>query len=140
MASSTSDPDGSNNTASASAAVTTRADLALTKSGPASALAGDAAGFDYSLTVTNQGPSDNVGGFTLSDMLPAGLTFEASGSDLACSAVGPTGDLQRRRAGPRRRPQLHDPRHPGGGGAGRQQPEQHRRRDQRRHDRRKSRQ
>ena len=43
----------------------------LTKSGPPTALAGDAAGFDYSLTVTNQGPSDNVGGFVLSDMLPS---------------------------------------------------------------------
>ena len=88
MTSTTSDPDASNDTASASATVTTRANLALAKSGPASALAGDAAGFDYSLTVTNQGPSDNVGGFTLSDTLPAGLSFQSSGSDASCSAVG----------------------------------------------------
>jgi len=88
VTSTTSDPDSSNDAASASATVTTRADLALTNSGPATALAGDAAGFDYSLTVTNQGPSDNVGGFVLSDMLPVGLSFQSSGSDAACSAVG----------------------------------------------------
>jgi uncharacterized repeat protein (TIGR01451 family) len=88
VASTTSDPDSSNDAASASATVTTRADLALTKSGPPTALAGDAAGFDYSLTVTNQGPSDNVGGFVLSDTLPVGLSFQASGNDAGCSAVG----------------------------------------------------
>ena len=35
-------------------------------------------GFDYTITVHNYGPSDNSGGFTVSDTLPAGLTFAAT--------------------------------------------------------------
>ena len=64
------------------------ADLSVSKSGPASANAGSAAGFDYTLTVTNNGFAPNVGGFTVTDTLPAGLTFSAGGSDPTCSAVG----------------------------------------------------
>jgi len=65
-------------------------DLMLTKAGPASAVAGDPAGFDYILTVHNGGASDNAGGFAVSDSLPAGLTFQSSGSDSRCLAVGQT--------------------------------------------------
>jgi uncharacterized repeat protein (TIGR01451 family) len=68
----------------------TAADLLVSKAGPASATAGDAPGFDYTLTVHNAGPSDNAGGFSVSDTLPTGLTFQALGSDSRCGAVGQT--------------------------------------------------
>ncbi len=64
------------------------ADLTITKDGPALATAGDPAGFDYTLNVHNAGPADNVTGFTISDALPTGLTFQSLGSDIRCAAVG----------------------------------------------------
>ena len=66
------------------------ADLTVTLAGPATAIAGDPGGFDYVFTVTNAGPSDNVGGFALADVLPAGLTFSATGSTQGASATGQT--------------------------------------------------
>ena len=86
--SSTVDPTPGNNSDDATITVSTEADLSIVKSGPASATAGDPAGFDYTVTVTNNGPSDNTGGFAVTDTLDAGLVFEAAGSDPACSAVG----------------------------------------------------
>ncbi len=67
-----------------------QADLSVTAAGPATATAGDPNGFDYVLTVTNNGPSDNTGGFTLTDVLPAGLAFSAAGSTAGASAAGQT--------------------------------------------------
>jgi len=64
------------------------ADLLVSKDGPASAIAGDPAGFDYAITVHNAGAADNVSGFTVSDALAAGLTFRTLGSDSRCLAVG----------------------------------------------------
>src|SRR5206468_3626071 len=46
--------DGSNTTHTT---VNANADLTISKSAPASTTAGDPAGFDYTLTVTNNGPS-----------------------------------------------------------------------------------
>jgi len=66
------------------------ADLTTSKSGPAGAIAGAASGFSYTATVTNNGPANNTGGVTVTDVLPAGTTFTAAGSDAACSAVGQT--------------------------------------------------
>ena len=40
------------------------------------------------VTVHNGGPSDNTGGFTVSDTLDAGLTFQTVGSDSRCTAAG----------------------------------------------------
>src|SRR5204863_98340 len=88
VGSSTSDPTPGNNSDSASTTVTTSADLQVTKTAPANATAGTAAGFDYTLTVTNKGPSNNTGGFHVSDALPAGTTFQTSGSSSSCSASG----------------------------------------------------
>ena len=65
-------------------------DLLVSKAGPAFATAGDPDGFDYILTVHNAGPSDNVVGFTVTDILPAGLSFQALGSDARCAAAGKT--------------------------------------------------
>src|SRR5205807_4752309 len=52
--------------------VTPVADLAVGKSGPAAMFAGT--NFDYTLSVTNFGPSSS-GGFSVTDNLPAGLVF-----------------------------------------------------------------
>ncbi|MEX2135828.1 MAG: DUF11 domain-containing protein, partial [Chloroflexota bacterium] len=64
------------------------ADLLVSKAGPALVTAGYPAGFDYTLTVHNSGPSDNTGGFSVTDLLPAGLTFQSLGSDGRCVAIG----------------------------------------------------
>ena len=87
-ATSTDDPNTANNVSETTTTVETEADLTITKSGPATATAGDPAGFDYTITVSNDGPSDNSGGFSVSDTLATGLTFEATGSDPRCSATG----------------------------------------------------
>ena len=88
VSSAVADPVSGNNTASDMNTVTTEADLSITKSGPVSATAGDPAGFDFVVTVHNGGPSDNTGGFTVSDTLDAGLTFQTVGSDSRCTAAG----------------------------------------------------
>jgi len=64
-------------------------DLLVSKAGPAFAIAGDPSGFNYILTVHNAGPSDN-GGFTVTDLLPTGLSFQLLGSDARCAAAGQT--------------------------------------------------
>jgi uncharacterized repeat protein (TIGR01451 family) len=83
------DPDATadNDSDEATVAVVGRADLSVVKSdgSPASAVAGQD-GFAYTITVTNHGPSDNDGGFSVTDALPPGLTF--AGGD--CTAVGQT--------------------------------------------------
>src|SRR6185369_8751930 len=95
----TTDPTPANTTATETTAVQARADLTVAKSGPASATAGSA--FDYTLTVTNHGPSIHTGGITVTDTLPTTTTFQpstdctASGQDVICSrsatvAVGGT--------------------------------------------------
>jgi uncharacterized repeat protein (TIGR01451 family) len=62
------------------------ADLSVSKSAPAAA--GDPAGFEYTVTVTNNGPASHAGTVTVADTLPAGTTFSAAGSDAGCSAIG----------------------------------------------------
>src|SRR5207249_6411916 len=42
----------------------------------------------YTLTVTNNGPSTHTGGITVTDSLPAGTSFSATGSSADCSASG----------------------------------------------------
>jgi uncharacterized repeat protein (TIGR01451 family) len=82
------DPDSTNNTKTETTTVQARADLKLEKAGPPTASVGDPTGFDYILTVTNQGPSNNTGGFTVTDTLPTGVTFQSTGSSSECTAVG----------------------------------------------------
>jgi uncharacterized repeat protein (TIGR01451 family) len=81
----TGDPNTANNSATASGSVTQLADLAVTKSGPASAFPGS--NVSYVITVKNNGPAD-ANGVTLTDPTPAGLTFvSATGActSLPCS-------------------------------------------------------
>ena len=85
-----SDPNGANNSASDTDTFNTLADLSVSKSGPATAVAGDPAGFNYTLTVHNGGPSDNVGGFHVTDTLNSNLTFQSTGSSSGCTASGQT--------------------------------------------------
>ena len=50
-------------------------------------IAGDPAGFDYAVSVTNNGPSDNTGGYTVTGTLPSGVSF-ASGTGCATATNG----------------------------------------------------
>jgi uncharacterized repeat protein (TIGR01451 family) len=72
VSSPTFDPDTSNNTSNqVTTTVSRSADLSITKSGPASVIAGNS--ITYTLTVHNAGPSD-VATFTVTDALPSGLS------------------------------------------------------------------
>ena len=86
VASTTADPNPANNTATAVTTVTASADLAITKTGPATVVA--AGSVAYTLTVRNNGPSD-AANLTVTDTLPAGVTFvSATGTGWACSNTG----------------------------------------------------
>src|SRR5205823_3235789 len=54
----TADSTPGNDSSTSHTTVHTSADLSIHKDGPTDATAGDPAGFDYTLTVTNNGPSD----------------------------------------------------------------------------------
>ena len=90
ISSSTSDPTpGNNNSSTAASAIAASADLSITKAGPATITAGTNA--TYTITVTNNGPSD-AQSVSISDALPPGTTFvsesQISGSDnFACTGT-----------------------------------------------------
>ncbi|HEX3583213.1 MAG TPA: DUF11 domain-containing protein [Thermoanaerobaculia bacterium] len=87
VTSATADPNAANNTSTANTLVSASADLAVTKTGPATPTA---VGFDitYTITAVNNGPSDafNV---TLTDTMPANTTFaslsQTSGPSFNCT-------------------------------------------------------
>ncbi|MDO5728377.1 MAG: DUF11 domain-containing protein [Actinomycetaceae bacterium] len=85
VSSTTSDSNGDNNSDSATVKVTPAADIAVEKS-----LASDGVvpgeTVSYTVTATNNGPSD-AAGVVVTDALPAGL------SDVSASGTGPAGDL-----------------------------------------------
>ena len=58
--------------------VTASADLAITKTGPATVVAGGSVA--YQLTVTDNGPSD-AANLSVTDTLPAGVTLRVGGRD-----------------------------------------------------------
>jgi uncharacterized repeat protein (TIGR01451 family) len=89
----TTDPDLTNNTtvgdSTVSTTITAQADLGLgVVATGGQNVAGASAGIDFVYTVSTGGPSDNVGGFKVTDALPAGFVFKSSGSSAACSASG----------------------------------------------------
>ena len=78
------DGDTANNTATSTVTLTPSADVQVTKSGPATAVAGT--NVVYTITVTNAGPSDATG-VTLADPTPPGLTFVSNAGD--CTTAFP---------------------------------------------------
>jgi uncharacterized repeat protein (TIGR01451 family) len=81
----TSDPVAANDAQTANVSVNAAsADLAITKSGPASVVPGNSV--VYSITVTNNGPSDATA-VSVADPTPAGLTFSSNSG--ACSSAFP---------------------------------------------------
>ncbi|HJQ35682.1 MAG TPA: IPTL-CTERM sorting domain-containing protein [Thermoanaerobaculia bacterium] len=83
----TSDPDGSNNSSSTSATVAPTADLAVTKTGPATVVSGTH--MTYNVSLTNNGPSD-AANVVLTDPLPPNTlvvsTNQTSGPTFNCSS------------------------------------------------------
>jgi large repetitive protein len=76
----TADPSPANNTANTTTPVVTDADLKVVKTGPASVVPGE--NLDYSITVTNLGPS-TAPAVSLADPVPVGLSFVAAGTPCA---------------------------------------------------------
>ena len=64
--------------------ITSRADLGITKTGPATVVAGNL--LVYTITVTNSGPSD-AAGVVVSDATPTGLVFVSNAGD--CTTAFP---------------------------------------------------
>jgi uncharacterized repeat protein (TIGR01451 family) len=84
----TADPNSANNTSTVNSTVATVADLAVTKTGPATATEGDT--ITYTVTLTNIGPSD-AQGVTLTDTLPAQLNLlSATASTGTVTTAGKT--------------------------------------------------
>ena len=69
-----------NNTASDTDTLVPSADVAITKTGPAAVAPGQ--NVTYTITVTNNGPS-NAAGVSVADTTPAGLTFVSNSGDCA---------------------------------------------------------
>jgi large repetitive protein len=75
----TPDPNPANDTASVSSGVNVDADLSVVKAGPATVTAGD--DITWTLTVTNNGPSDDPATITVVDVLPAEVVYDAPVGD-----------------------------------------------------------
>jgi uncharacterized repeat protein (TIGR01451 family) len=80
----TEDTNPTNNTATVTTTVLRFADLAIAKTGPATATSGT--DITYMVTVTNNGPSTSTGG-TVTDTLPAGTTFAGASSGCTQTAA-----------------------------------------------------
>lgn len=74
VGSSTNNVSNPNNTFTLTSTVTTSADLSVTKSGPTPATITAGTSVTYTITLTNNGPSD-AQGVTVTDVLPTGTTF-----------------------------------------------------------------
>src|SRR5262249_21926975 len=94
ISSNTTDTNAANDASTASATVLATTDLAVVKTGPATVTAGT--DLTYTLTLTNNGPSD-AQTVSLTDAVPAGTTFvsatPAPGFTATTPAVGGTGTI-----------------------------------------------
>jgi uncharacterized repeat protein (TIGR01451 family) len=90
------DPNSANDTSTATTTVSSSADLAVTKTGPATATAGT--DITYTVTLTNNGPSTATT-VSLTDAVPPNTTFvsesQTAGPALSCTtpAVGGSGTI-----------------------------------------------
>ncbi len=75
VATTTADADPTNNSSTATAPLVVNGDVRLTKSAPATVIAGQT--ITYTLIITNDGPSDATG-VSVADPTPAGLVFQAN--------------------------------------------------------------
>jgi len=89
VVSATSDPDPSNNLATATTSITAAADLAVTKTA-AAPTAGPGDEITYTLTATNEGPSDATN-VVLTDHLPAGLDLVSASAPVGVCTGGYSG-------------------------------------------------
>jgi uncharacterized repeat protein (TIGR01451 family) len=80
------DPNTGNDSAPEWTTVYRQADLQITKDASVNTVKAGAE-FDYSIVVANDGPSVATW-VVVSDTLPLGLTFDAGGSSIGCSASG----------------------------------------------------
>jgi len=87
VASTTADPDANDNTLELTGTVEWQSQLALSKSAPPSAFAGDP--ITYTLNVTNAGPSD-AANVTLNDVLPAAFIVDSVTAPGWSCSTGPT--------------------------------------------------
>jgi uncharacterized repeat protein (TIGR01451 family) len=81
------DPDTGNNSDTETTTVNPAADLSISKDDAGSDPVDVGDDIVYTLSVTNSGPSGATG-VEVTDTLPVGLTFNAAGSDPACTEVG----------------------------------------------------
>jgi uncharacterized repeat protein (TIGR01451 family)/fimbrial isopeptide formation D2 family protein/LPXTG-motif cell wall-anchored protein len=89
VSSATTDPVPGNNSDTDNSSVNTIADLSIVKTDSGTATAGNA--LSYTLAVHDAGPSDVAGTVTVSDSLPAGLSYvSASGTGWACDYTAAT--------------------------------------------------
>lgn len=97
ITSTTADPTPPDNTSTDVTDLAPSADLVLAKSvDPQTAVAGT--NVTFALSVTSNGPSD-ASGITVTDTLPAGLSFVAAGTDARCADTG-GGVIECAEAGP----------------------------------------
>jgi len=89
VGSDTPDPISGNNSSTDVVSVPPLVDLTVAKTHSADFVTGQTG--NYTITVTNNGPTDDPGIVTVTDVLPTGLTFVGGlGSGWTCSAAGQT--------------------------------------------------
>jgi uncharacterized repeat protein (TIGR01451 family)/fimbrial isopeptide formation D2 family protein/LPXTG-motif cell wall-anchored protein len=92
VATSTDGDDPDDNDSDASIVTTTSADLTLAKTHTGTPVAGE--DFTFTLTAHNAGPSDAKGAITITDELPAGMTYVSNNDAWSCEADAVTSSGQ----------------------------------------------
>jgi uncharacterized repeat protein (TIGR01451 family) len=87
VAGTTPDPNTTNNSSTDNITIVAEADLAITKDHVGTTFTASQEE-QYTFSVVNNGPSADAPSYTITDTLPAGLTFVSASGDATCSAVG----------------------------------------------------